>query len=202
MFAKTLVAVSTLAATLFAASIACADEPAKPQPQPAASDKAASEAQGPEHKTAGKVQLQAIGSLTTAGVGLGAGLRVGYTVPQKVYLGAALKANIAGETDGSTVVSILFVRPMAEIGYDVSTGPVVIRPYAGLGAAIVRVDATNGDKSASATAGTFAGALGVSLLGEIPKTPMFLGADLSTFATASDVDLHPIDINLIVGARF
>lgn len=207
MFAKTFVAISTLAATLFAASLACADEPAKPppakpQPQSATSDKAASEPQGPEHKTVGKTQVQALGGLTTGGVGLGAGLRVGYTVPQKVYLGAALKANIDGATDGNTVVTVLFLRPMAEIGYDVSLGPVVIRPYAGVGAAIVRVDATDGDKSVAATEGTFAGAVGVSLLGEIPKTPMFVGADLSTFATANNVDLHPIDVNLIVGARF
>ncbi len=202
MLAKTLVAVSTLAASLFAASVASADEPAKPQPPSATPDKAAAESAGPEHKTAGKVQLQALGGLTTAGFGLGAGLRVGYTLPQKVYLGSALKMNLDGASAGSTSVSVLWLRPAAEIGYDVSAGPVVIRPYGGLGLAIVRVDVTKGKETSSATAATFAGAVGVSLLGEIPKTPMFVGLDVATFLTAADVDTHPIDGNVVVGARF
>lgn len=199
MFKKTF-ALAAAVVTLFTASVASADD-AKPA-APANQDKPAAQPSAPEHKTASTVQIQGTAGATTGGLGLGAGVRVGYTLPQKLYLGAALKFNYTSDEVKDVKVSATFYRPGVDFGYDVSTGPAVIRPYVGAGVAVQRVDVSTESLQYFETAATPAAWGGIQILGEIPKTPVLVGADVSTFVVATDTSAHPIDANLVLAARF
>jgi hypothetical protein len=193
---------SFVLASSFVAGVAHAAPaaPAAPPAQPASPDKTAAPAPPaePPHPTAGKLQLQVLGGLTTGGIGLGGGFRVGYTVPQKLHLGGVVKVNY--DSDG--VVSTGWLRPGGEIGWDVSAGPVVVRPYGGAGPAFMRLDAIVGDKRLGVSATTLAIWGGVQLLGSIPSTPVYVGVDVSTVTFLADTSAHPIDGNVVVAVKF
>jgi len=196
---------------LFASARASAD-PAKPATR-AAQDGPAAGASAPKHHTARAFQLQLMGGFCNAqteskahpgpvSVGLGAGVRAGYTLPRKVYLGASFKMNYRADDIRYFTVVSTFYRPGLDVGYDLAAGPAVIRPYVGGGIAarrfdIVKPETTNSDGDMNAAAWG-----GLQLLGVIPKTPLLVGADLSTFVTADDLTLHPVDVNVVVAARF
>ena len=61
--------------------------------------------------------------------GVGIGLRGGYTLPMKVYIGAAFVYHLGGSKDADQIKytgSTLYLGP--EVGYDLELGPLVIRP--------------------------------------------------------------------------
>jgi hypothetical protein len=66
-------------------------------------------------------------------IGFGIGARGGYTLDNHVYLGGTLLYHF-GQND----VSAFLIG--AEGGYDFTAGPVVIRPYLGLGVSVVSVN--------------------------------------------------------------
>jgi hypothetical protein len=61
-----------------------------------------------------------------SGVDLGLGVRFGYTLPMHVYVGGTFIYHF-----GSDNVNVYY--PGIEGGYDIIAGPVVVRPYLGLG---------------------------------------------------------------------
>src|SRR5258706_11784715 len=67
------------------------------------------------------------------GVGLGLGVRGGYTLPMNLYLGATFVYHL-GKSQSTPVgdVSVNIFYLGVEGGYDISAGPVVVRPYLGL----------------------------------------------------------------------
>jgi hypothetical protein len=94
-------------------------------------------------------------------VRLGLGARVGYTLPMKLYLGASFIYHFGStptETVGGTSfpvsVSLFYLGP--EVGYDIVVGPVVVRPYLGLGYARANAEATNGAATISKSPDNFA----------------------------------------------
>jgi hypothetical protein len=64
--------------------------------------------------------------------GTGFGGRLGYTLSNKFYLGAAALYHLGTKTD---LVEANVWYAGGEVGYELSAGPFVIRPYAGVGAA-------------------------------------------------------------------
>ena len=190
-------AIAAAGVLLLTTSIASAEDVKRATP--ANQDKQAS---GPEHPTTGTLQVQAMTGITNAGLGVGAGVRVGYTLPNKLYLGASFKMNYREEDVRYFTYITTFYRPGVDVGYDVSTGPVVLRPYVGGGMAAQRVDIIDTDRTNNKGDMTAAAWTGLQLLGHIPKTRLFVGADVSTFLVASDVSEHPIEGNVVFAARF
>ncbi len=70
------------------------------------------------------------------GLNLGLGVRGGYTLPMNVYIGGTFVYHL-GKSEGGADVNLFYVGP--EGGYDIPAGPVVVRPYLGLGVASAKV---------------------------------------------------------------
>lgn len=120
------------------------------------------------------------GNETKDGVGtqgVGIGLRGGYTLPMKVYIGAAFVYHLGGSNDANQVKytgSTLYLGP--EAGYDLELGPVIIRPYVGLGYGSVKAKAEAGGTTLiEKSEGGFAVWPGV--MARYPIDAFFVGAD-------------------------
>lgn len=113
-------------------------------PRTAEAGAPAADARGKEagfQAPAGRVTMSALGGFgfgdgarlgDDAYLGVGYGVRAGYTFPgTPVYLGGTL-LKYEGPWDGVYDVDTLTVD--FEVGYDIAAGPVVARPYLGLGA--------------------------------------------------------------------
>ena len=70
------------------------------------------------------------------GVNFGLGVRGGYTLPQNIYVGGTFVYHF-GTSAGDASVNVFYLGP--EAGYDIQAGPVVVRPYLGLGPAFAHV---------------------------------------------------------------
>ena len=120
------------------------------------------------------------GNETKEGVGtqgVGIGLRGGYTLPMKVYVGAAFVYHLGGSKDADQVKytgTTLYLGP--EVGYDLELGPLVIRPYVGLGYGSVKAKAEAGGTTLlDRSEGGFA--LWPGLMARYPIDAFFVGAD-------------------------
>ena len=116
------------------------------------------------------------------GVGVGLGVRAGYTLPMNVYLGGTFVYHLGkSENDGFGDASVKLYYFGVEGGYDIPAGPVVVRPYLGLGAATVKFSAPNinlggfGSTSLSSSDTKFALWPGATVL--YPIGPAFVGGD-------------------------
>jgi len=128
-----------------------------------------------------------LGGLLGLGVGfsgggtyLGLGGRGGYTLPMNLYVGGAATFNIHLGTG-----SAYFLMVAGECGYDIGVGPVIIRPYGGLGfgVAIVSVPEyidpyTGMSTGGTQTDGRFLIKFGGELLVPI-GTSLFVGGDMN-----------------------
>ncbi|HEY5960387.1 MAG TPA: hypothetical protein VIV60_27725 [Polyangiaceae bacterium] len=144
---------------------------------------AVSPAHAEESPTAGKGSVGALlGYGFKDGLNLGFGVRGGYTLPANIYLGGTFVYHL-GKTEstpfGDSSVNIYYFG--FEGGYDFAAGPVVIRPYLGLGAATARVKSPGIDlggismPSTTATDTKFAAWPGATLL--YPMGSAFIGGD-------------------------
>lgn len=94
---------------------------------------AASPAHADESPTAGHASAALLlGDGFKDGVGLGLGVRGGYTLPMNVYLGGTFMYHF-GKSEGDFSEHLYYFG--VEGGYDIYAAPVIIRPYLGLGAA-------------------------------------------------------------------
>jgi hypothetical protein len=64
-----------------------------------------------------------------------------------------------------------------EAGYEIPVGPVVVRPYAGIGALFVSVSTTLGGAESSDTRSTVALWPGCTVTYDVPRSPVFVGGD-------------------------
>ncbi len=71
----------------------------------------------------------------------GFGFRGGYTTPVNVYVGVALTYHVG--TASTTRSSLNDWYFGAEAGYELALGPILIRPYAGIGDVLQHLTATN-----------------------------------------------------------
>jgi hypothetical protein len=70
--------------------------------------------------------------------GLGLGARIGYTLPMNLYIGGTFVYHLGGSRSAggggpSVSYSTWYVAP--EVGYEIAAGPVMVRPYVGIGLA-------------------------------------------------------------------
>jgi hypothetical protein len=116
--------------------------------------------------------------------GLGVGVRAGVTLPASLYLGGSLDF-FFGETVevANTEFSNAIFQAMGNIGYDLSLGPLMLRPFLGLGLASASSEACVGNVcSESESESEFAVAPGaeayvglglLSLTGEVRYNKIF-----------------------------
>jgi len=115
-----------------AASAAPAEEESKPaaaEEKPAPTDHGANKSLPPWSIGA------LVGWSSNAAAGLGFGVRAGYTLPLHVYAGATLIYHLGESEQGATAN---FLYPGVEGGYELALGPLLVRPYAGLGTLVLR----------------------------------------------------------------
>lgn len=105
----------------------------------------------------------------TNGLGLGVGARLGYTFRTPVYIGANYMYH-AGTNEGT----IYTHYPSGELGYDIGVGPVLFRPYGGVGALFGARRLGDGTRDTLNTGVVYPGLTAHYL---IPKSPAFVGAD-------------------------
>ncbi len=128
------------------------------------------------------------GGGTCNAYGLGFGLRGGYEITHHLYVGGAFvyhlgfsRAIPVGPFTSQQSASVLYFGP--ELGYNIDAGPIVIRPYLGIGLGILSASVTSGfgaNGTAADTSGSgahFALWPGVTGLYPINQT-FFAGADL------------------------
>lgn len=112
--------------------------------------------------------------------GTGFGARVGYTLPNRVYLGATFLYHL-GMTEGPVQANVNYGG--GEVGYDITTGPMLLRAYAGFGLAnssatvtLPTVGGVGGGK-VSASDSRFAFWPGASVLLPFEDGAAFVGVD-------------------------
>jgi hypothetical protein len=152
---------------------------------------AVSPARADESPTAGKGSVGALfGYGFKDGLNLGLGVRGGYTLPANVYLGGTFVYHLGkSQNDGFGDVSVKVYYFGFEGGYDFVAGPVVIRPYLGLGAATAKASTPSISAFGITAPGVdtsttkFAAWPGATLL--YPMGSAFIGAD-ARFLVVSD----------------
>jgi len=124
------------------------------------------------------------------GVGLGLGVRGGYTLPMNLYIGGTFVYHLGkSESTAFGDVSTHLYYLGAEGGYDINVTPVIVRPYLGLGVATATATIPGGSfggvtfPSTSASDSRFALWPGGSVL--YPLGNAFVGGD-ARFLIVSD----------------
>lgn len=147
----------------------------------------AAHAEGEGHASAGAL----LGYGFKEGVGFGLGVRGGYTLPMNVYLGGTFvyhfgKSESTAFGDASSKVLYFGV----EGGYDIEAGPVLVRPFLGLGDAIVHGNTVTcigfggiGCASVSGSSGYFALWPGAAVF--YPLDDFFVGGDARVLIVTS-----------------
>ena len=149
---------------------------------------AALPAQAEASPTAGHASAAALlGNGFKDGVGIGLGVRGGYTLPMNLYLGGTFIYHLGkSETTpfGDFKINIYYFG--GEVGYDIAAGPVVVRPYLGLGPATATATVPGfsagfpSQSSSDTKFGFWPGATGLFPIGNA-----FVGAD-ARFLVVSD----------------
>jgi hypothetical protein len=128
---RTLTALAISAATALFATSALAQDPAA-APAPAAAAPAAAAPADASGDTSGLSAALLLGYGFDDAFKVGFGARVGYTLPMHLYIGGTFIYHL-GESEGGATVNVFYVGP--EVGYEIPAGPVLIRPYIGVGLA-------------------------------------------------------------------
>jgi hypothetical protein len=118
----------------------------------------------------------------TNNLNLGIGVRAGATVIPHLWLGGTFVYHTGNSTAGaingvqySASASAFYVGP--EAGYDFELGPVLLRPYAGIGIGGFSTSATNGNVTVGDTATKLLVWPGVTVLYGLPGARFFVGGD-------------------------
>jgi Outer membrane protein beta-barrel domain len=109
----------------------------------------------------------------------GVGARAGYTLPQKVYIGATFLFHFgtSESVPGFGDVSSKVFYPAAEVGYDFHVGPVTVRPYGGIGVVWISTSGTFAGQSRSSSDNSLAFYPGATAHFNVPQSSFFVGAD-------------------------
>jgi hypothetical protein len=159
--------------------------PAKSVAAPApATDAAEATAPDPDANDPRPISVAPVLGYATENLRLGVGIRAGYTLENRVYVGGAFvyhfgRSEEAEGLGGKLETSIHFFYPGIEAGYDARLGPVVVRPYGGVGAIFASVSSKAGGQEKSDTSSSFAFWPGCTVTYAIPKTSGFYaGGDM------------------------
>jgi hypothetical protein len=153
--------------------------PAPPPPVEVSAEKAA-----PRVARAEPIRLGALAGFSSADLNVGIGLRGGKVVAQRVWVGGELVYNF-GRSVSSTVggvtsrlsTSLFYLGPEAGYEFDLAPG-FVVRPYGGIGVAVVSTSSSvNGDGSVGTSDTRAAMWPGATVLYDIPGSSFTVGAD-------------------------
>lgn len=180
------------------------DEPKAPEPAPVAEAPAAAGAAPSADEPADDRRISAalMVGYGSAGAGLGLGVRGGYRVTDRVYVGAAFTYHLGKSEEAGPVTassSLLFTG--AEVGYDIPVSALVVRPYLGLGLGMAMVSQSDGTNTQSDSNASLAVWPGVQGLFTIPSSPAFVGVDLRVL-TLTEGNLASYAASITGGARF
>ena len=155
--------------------------PGTSSPPPAA-DRAARSRPDDEAESGKAISVAPLLGFGTNHLNFGFGARAGYTLPQRVYVGATFMYHLGmSESYGlfgqSSEVSTKVFYPAAEVGYDFRVGPVTIRPYGGVGVVFISSSVTVGNQSSSASTSSLALYPAVTAQWNIPRSDFFVGGD-------------------------
>lgn len=114
---------------------------------------------------------------------LGVGVRAGKTAfVEHLWVGGTAVYHAGQSTSGAVngvryeaSSSVFYVGP--EVGYDIELGPVILRPYGGVGLAAMSASATTGGVSASDTVTKLVLWPGATVLYGVPASRFFVGGD-------------------------
>jgi hypothetical protein len=162
---------------LASASVAAAAEPAKKTDNPwrASGQYKDRDAADDDEITSKPLTATGLIGYGTEGLKLGIGARVGYTLPQNIYVGGTFMYHFGESND---VVSYKVFYPAGEAGYDFHIGRATIRPYGGAGVIFVHASTSFFGKEASDTKSALALYPGVTAIYDIPNANGFyVGAD-------------------------
>jgi hypothetical protein len=159
-------------------------------------------AQAQEAPTAGHGSAGVLlGNAFKDGLNIGIGARGGYTLPMNLYIGGTFVYHLGNSTStpfGDVKVNAYYFG--AEVGYDLAAGPVVIRPYGGLGYAtfIIKTPAIDLGQfgsvpGTSASTSKFAFWPGATLL--YPLGGAFIGADARFLLITDSKDANGDSLN-------
>jgi len=113
------------------------------------------------------------------GFNVGIGARGGVTLPMNVYVGGTLVYHLGKSQStpfGDASVKVLYLG--AEGGYEVNAGPLIVRPFLGLGYASASVSIPNPFGGGSISSSTGKLALWPGAVALFPVGKAFVGADL------------------------
>ncbi len=109
------------------------------------------------------------------GLKFGLGARVGYTLPQRIYVGGTFVYHFG---EGNEIASVSAFYPAGEVGYDIRIGRATIRPYGGGGVLFVHSSFDFMGQSQSKTASSGVLFPGVAAFYDIPNASGFyVGGD-------------------------
>ncbi len=161
-------------------------------PAPAAATDAPDKADG-DAEPLGPISVAPVLGYASATLKLGVGARAGYTFPNRLYVGGAFVYHLGTSDEttgrgGKVESSVHFFYTGAEVGYDVPVGPVVLRPYGGVGAIFATVSLTTGGQSQGDTSASLAVWPGFNVAYAIPRTPIFVGVDTKLILATKGAD--------------
>jgi hypothetical protein len=156
--------------------------PTSPSPSPSAAKDAPPPVAPSGDEPAKPISVAPLLGYATTHLNVGLGLRAGYTLPQRIYVGGTLVYHLGSSEEipsvaGKTEVSAHVLYPGVEVGYDLPVGPVVVRPYGGVGVAFVTASMKAEGEEQSNTKTSLALWPGCAVTYAIPRTPAFVGAD-------------------------
>lgn len=137
--------------------------------------------------------------------GAGVGVRAGYTLPMKVYVGAMFLYHFGSSKEADNVTysgGSLYLGP--EAGYELELGPVVVRPYLGFGYGSAKAKAeVNGKAVVERSEGGLA--IWPGAMVRYPIDMFFVGADARyAILTGTDkiTNASGFGLSATVGAAF
>ena len=118
----------------------------------------------------------------TASLKLGLGVRGGYTMQNRIYVGGAFVYHFGASEEGETLggkveSSVSFFYTGAEVGYELPAGPVVVRPYGGVGAMFAKISMKAGGDDKSDTSSSIAFWPGCTVTYQLPRSSLYVGGD-------------------------
>jgi len=151
----------------------------------------------PTASAAGPSAALLVGDGFKDGFNLGFGARGGITLPMNVYVGGTLVYHL-GKSDSTPAGDVGFriFYLGAEGGYDVSAGPLTVRPYLGLGYASATATAF-GVSASQGKAAIWPGAVALFPIGNL-----FVGADARFVAVIDASDASAFSLFATVGMTF
>lgn len=165
--------------------------PAKASPSPSigvspakGSKDAASAAPDTDEEEAAQKRISVAPELgyATASLKLGLGIRGGYTMQNRIYVGGAFVYHFGASEEGETLggkveSSVSFFYTGAEVGYEIPAGPVLVRPYGGVGAMFATISMKGGGEATSDSSSSIAFWPGCTVTYRIPRSSFYVGGD-------------------------